>query len=145
MHVGTLHLLSLSHISTLSTAQSQSTTSINNCVVCESQKLMLCLGSTFLSILYLSSLFCACFPHHLPLVSAFTLLFSAPSGRVLSLKAKRYGMNVELSWEDIIEEEKKGFLLGYIVYYKRRNDVQNEDGDKKDAFFQGMFSLPFIL
>uniref|UniRef100_A0A3B4CHF9 LIF receptor subunit alpha b n=1 Tax=Pygocentrus nattereri TaxID=42514 RepID=A0A3B4CHF9_PYGNA len=38
-----------------------------------------------------------------------------PSGRVRSLKAKQYGMNVELSWEDMIEEEKKGFLLGYIT------------------------------
>ncbi|XP_036443980.1 leukemia inhibitory factor receptor-like [Colossoma macropomum] len=45
-------------------------------------------------------------------------------------------MNVELSWEDMIEEEKKGFLLGYIVSYKRPNDDQNEDGDKKDAFLQ---------
>ncbi|KAL6469926.1 hypothetical protein MHYP_G00210450 [Metynnis hypsauchen] len=60
----------------------------------------------------------------------------APSGRVRSLKAKQFGMNVELSWEDMIEEEKKGFLLGYIVSYKRPSDDQNEDVDKKDAFIQ---------
>ncbi|KAL7853990.1 hypothetical protein AOLI_G00208340 [Acnodon oligacanthus] len=58
-------------------------------------------------------------------------------GRVRSLKTKQYGMNVELSWEDMIEEENKGFLLGYIVSYKHPSDDQNEDGDKKESLIVG--------
>ncbi|KAI4886814.1 hypothetical protein NFI96_018381 [Prochilodus magdalenae] len=67
----------------------------------------------------------------------------APSGRVHNLKAEQHGVNVELSWEDMPEKEKKGFISGYIVSYKLSSGNHNEHGDEnynpdqKDAVIQG--------
>ncbi|XP_036443969.1 leukemia inhibitory factor receptor-like isoform X1 [Colossoma macropomum] len=64
----------------------------------------------------------------------------APLGTVRNLTAEQHGMDVKLSWKDMHEEEMKGFLLGYIVSYKRSSGDQNEDvdenssEDKKDVF-----------
>ncbi|KAF4077565.1 hypothetical protein AMELA_G00209640 [Ameiurus melas] len=40
-----------------------------------------------------------------------------PSGTVQNLSAKQEGLNIDLSWINVHEEEHRGFIEGYNVYY----------------------------
>uniref|UniRef100_A0AAR2JB59 LIF receptor subunit alpha b n=1 Tax=Pygocentrus nattereri TaxID=42514 RepID=A0AAR2JB59_PYGNA len=51
----------------------------------------------------------------------------APVGKVQNLTAEQHGKDIKLSWKDMHEEEKKGFILGYNVYYKHSSEDQKYD------------------
>uniref|UniRef100_A0A3B4CJG0 LIF receptor subunit alpha b n=1 Tax=Pygocentrus nattereri TaxID=42514 RepID=A0A3B4CJG0_PYGNA len=61
----------------------------------------------------------------------------APVGKVQNLTAEQHGKDIKLSWKDMHEEEKKGFILGYNVYYKHSSEDQKYD-------ILSMFSLPSV-
>lgn len=42
---------------------------------------------------------------------------TAPSGTVQNLSAVQEGLNIYLSWINVHEEEHRGFIEGYNVYY----------------------------
>lgn len=64
-----------------------------------------------LSCLYLYS-FSFTFPCHLSFFFP-----TAPSGTVQNLSAVQEGLNIYLSWINVHEEEHRGFIEGYNVYY----------------------------
>ncbi|KAI4879687.1 hypothetical protein NFI96_032027 [Prochilodus magdalenae] len=49
----------------------------------------------------------------------------APSGIVRNLKAEQHGVNVELTWNEVSEMEKKGFIVGYVVSQKLNDDTNS--------------------
>ncbi|XP_066502120.1 LIF receptor subunit alpha b [Hoplias malabaricus] len=45
----------------------------------------------------------------------------APSGKVYNLTIEQHGVKIKLSWKDMPEKEKNGFILGYNVSYEQPN------------------------
>lgn len=52
----------------------------------------------------------------------------APSGQVQNLSIEQEGLNVDLSWKNVLEQEQQGFIKGYIVSYSR------VDGETLNSF-----------
>lgn len=46
----------------------------------------------------------------------------APSGQVQNLRVEQEGLNVYLSWKNVLEQQQQGFIKGYNVSYSRVGD-----------------------
>lgn len=65
-----------------------------------------------------------------------------PSGTVQNLKAKQEGLNVYLFWENVNEQEQKGFIKGYNVSYWCAGGDENNVVITDPSIHKYKFSLP---
>ncbi|TTK94551.1 Leukemia inhibitory factor receptor [Bagarius yarrelli] len=65
-----------------------------------------------------------------------------PSGKVQNLQAKQEGLNVYLNWENVSEQEQKGFIQGYNVSYRGADGNEGNVVISEPGTHMATFSLP---